>query len=583
MRSLSSGEKRGLRIRDLLVHHRLALAGLLALSLLGGIAEAAFLVLATNAAFAVAEGDSVGGLPAGTELTVQQSLIIMTLCVTLRVALGMWSGWVGSTLVASVAAALRIRLADGYFASSWASQHGARTGRLQDLLTTFADRGSVLVTSFAQTLMFGANLIALLAVAAFVDWKAAIAVAIASVILALVLNPIRKAVRGRAKLASQSGLAYATSLSEVSTIGLETHVFGVEAPVKQRIVDLVARHQTASRRLDFARGVVPTIYTGLAFLAITVALALVAGADGIELSSLGAVMLLMLRSLSYGQAMQSAVATTQAGLPFLDVLGDELERFEAEAVVDRGVEFGRIGQIELVDVSFEYTPGTPALNCLSASINASEVIGIVGPSGSGKSTLVQLLLGLRAPTGGCILIDGRDSGTLSKRAWVRHVTFVPQDAHLIAGTVAENIRFFRDDVTLEQVEQASRLANLHVDVVGFAEGYDRQVGEQGSHLSGGQQQRLVIARALVENPDVLILDEPTSALDVRSEHLIRQTLDTLREEMTIIIVAHRLSTLEICDRIMVIQDGELRGFDTPENLEKTNEFYREALILSGMR
>jgi ABC-type multidrug transport system fused ATPase/permease subunit len=154
---------------------------------------------------------------------------------------------------------------------------------------------------------------------------------------------------------------------------------------------------------------------------------------------------------------------------------------------------------------------------------------------------------------------------------------------LIAGTVAENIRFFRDDVTQEQIEHASRLANLHDDIAGFADGYDRQVGEQGSHLSGGQQQRLIIARALVEKPDVLILDEPTSALDVRSEHLIRQTLNTLREKMTIIIVAHRLSTLEICDRIMVIQDGELKGLDTPENLEKTNDFYREALILSGMR
>ena len=111
----------------------------------------------------------------------------------------------------------------------------------------------------------------------------------------------------------------------------------------------------------------------------------------------------------------------------------------------------------------------------------------------------------------------------------------------------------------------------------------RAVGEAGGHLSGGQQQRLTIARALVEDPDVLILDEPTSALDVRSEHLIRTTLLGLKDRMTVIVIAHRLSTLEICDRIMVIQDGRLRGFDTPANLERDNEFYREALRLSGMR
>jgi ABC-type multidrug transport system fused ATPase/permease subunit len=141
----------------------------------------------------------------------------------------------------------------------------------------------------------------------------------------------------------------------------------------------------------------------------------------------------------------------------------------------------------------------------------------------------------------------------------------------------------RDDVSQEQIEAAARAANLHADVVGFAEGYERQVGERGSHLSGGQQQRLIIARALVEDPELLILDEPTSSLDVRSEQLIRETLNELRSRMTIIIIAHRLSTLDICDRIMVIQDGELKGFDTPQRLEMSNDFYREALLLSGLR
>ena len=173
---------------------------------------------------------------------------------------------------------------------------------------------------------------------------------------------------------------------------------------------------------------------------------------------------------------------------------------------------------------------------------------------------------------------------LSRTEWARKVTFVPQDAHLIAGTIADNIRFLRDDISQER-HRARRPASpiSTTTSTAFPEGYDRQVGERGSHLSGGQQQRLIIARALVEHPDVLILDEPTSSLDVRSEHLIRQTLDRLRNEMTIIIIAHRLSTLDSCDRLMVIHDGELKAFDTPDNLEKDNDFYREALTLSGLR
>jgi ABC-type multidrug transport system fused ATPase/permease subunit len=181
------------------------------------------------------------------------------------------------------------------------------------------------------------------------------------------------------------------------------------------------------------------------------------------------------------------------------------------------------------------------------------------------------------------LADGRDIRDLSKHDWARRITFVPQQSHLVAGTIADNIRFLRGGISDAEVERAARLAHLHEDVALFPDGYHRQVGERGSHLSGGQQQRLCIARALVEKPDVLIMDEPTSSLDVRSEHFIRASLLELREQMTVIIVAHRLSTLDICDRIMVVQDGELKAFDAPATLERTNEFYRDALALSGMR
>jgi ABC-type multidrug transport system fused ATPase/permease subunit len=196
---------------------------------------------------------------------------------------------------------------------------------------------------------------------------------------------------------------------------------------------------------------------------------------------------------------------------------------------------------------------------------------------------VQVLLGLRDPDQGRVLAGGRDISTFNRGEWARKVTFVPQAAHLIAGTIADNIRFLRDGVVQADIERAARLAHLHEDIIGFPAGYERQVGKHGGHLSGGQQQRLCIARALVEQPEVLILDEPTSALDVRSEHLIRTTLESLRDRMTVIVIAHRLSTLSICDRIMVIKDGELKEFDAPSVLEQTSDFYREALALSGLR
>jgi ABC-type multidrug transport system fused ATPase/permease subunit len=294
-------------------------------------------------------------------------------------------------------------------------------------------------------------------------------------------------------------------------------------------------------------------------------------------------MLVMLRSMSYGQAIQTSYVSVSSSVPSIEEIRRRLAAFDQARRVDAGQSIGRMGSVSAEAVGFSYAAGQPVLRDISFTIVPNEIVGVVGPSGSGKSTLVQLLLGLRHPDQGRILADGRDLRTLDAAELARRVTFVPQAAHLISGTIAENVRFLRDDVTQADVERAAKAAHLHDDIAGFPEGYQRQVGDRGGRLSGGQQQRLCIARALVEDPDLLIMDEPTSALDVRSEHLIRTTMIGLRERMTVVVIAHRLSTLDMCDRIMVIQDGRLVAFDTPANLEESSDFYREALVLSGMR
>ena len=162
------------------------------------------------------------------------------------------------------------------------------------------------------------------------------------------------------------------------------------------------------------------------------------------------------------------------------------------------------------------------------------------------------------------------------------VTFVPQQPHLLAGTVADNIRFLRENISDAAIEKAARRSNLHGDVMAWPDGYQRFVGESGSHLSGGQQQRLIIARALVEQPELLVLDEPTSALDAESEFLVRESLQQLRGDVAVVIVAHRLTTLEMCDRIMVLHGGVVQALDSPNALSQDNEFYQRILRLSGL-
>jgi ABC-type multidrug transport system fused ATPase/permease subunit len=546
-------------------------------------AEAMILILITRLAFAISEGDDTVSVVAGRSVSIRDAFILSLLFVFVTISLQVTAAWRASQLTALVIADTRLDLADAFLDAKWSEQHGERTGQLQELLTTFIRGGAQLISAVSTGTTSAVSLIALLVAAAFVDPIAAALLFALIVGLALAVRPLNRLVDKEAERTAAAGMDFATSLSEVAQLGLEMHIFNVQPSAKSRLGALIRRNQVTNQRLDFWYQFIPTTYATMSYLALIAALVGIWMVGDADLSAIGAVTLLMFRAIRYGQGVQLKLTEVKANLPFLRQLDRELARYRAARELDGGRSIGKVGELRVDGVSFEYRDGLAVLRNIDAAIAPCEVIGLIGPSGSGKSTLVQLLLGLREPTTGSVLANGRDIHSLSKTEWARKVTFVPQEAHLVAGTVADNIRFFRDDITQEQIEHAARLANLHDDVAHWPEGYDRQVGENGSHLSGGQQQRLIIARALVEEPDVFILDEPTSSLDVRSEQLIRTTLDGLRHRMTIVIIAHRLSTLDICDRIMVLIDGELKAFDTPERLEESNDFYREALVISGMR
>jgi ATP-binding cassette subfamily B protein len=548
----------------------------------GGLTEALFLVVMTRTAFAITDGQSEIGLFAGYSMSVNGALVVAVLLLVLRFALAVSTARQQAAVSFVVIRAQRRRLASAFLDASWEVQQGEKSGSLQELMTGYSSQAAAVATNVAGISVTSANLLAMLGIAVVIEPLGALALLVAVVVLGSALRPIRSVIRRRSGLGAIAGMEFATALNQTSQLGLELHVFHVQDEARGALDELINTSAEATRRESVARGLVAPIYTGIAYAALVGAMAVVALSNATSLTALGTVMLVMLRSLGYGQGIQNSYASMVATMPYIEGLRERLAYFENGRRHDGGRPVEAIRRLTAEDVSFAYVRDQAVLHNVSFEIDRHEIVGIVGPSGGGKSTLVQLLLGLRDPGAGRVLADGRDIREFSKAEWARKVTFVPQAAHLISGTIADNIRFLRPGVTEAEVERAARRASLHDDIAQFPEGYDREVGNQGGHLSGGQQQRLCIARALVEKPDVLILDEPTSALDVRSEHLIRSTLMELSSEMTIIIIAHRLSTLDICDRIMVIQGGELRGFDTPSVLEETSDFYREALVLSGL-
>jgi len=215
------------------------------------------------------------------------------------------------------------------------------------------------------------------------------------------------------------------------------------------------------------------------------------------------------------------------------------------------------GAIDLQRVSFEYEPGRPVLCDINLSIIPGEKIAIVGATGAGKSTLVSLIPRFYDPAQGSVCIDGEDIRDFTVSSLREQISLVLQDSLLFSGTVRENIAFGRPDATDEQIFNAARLANAEEFIQDLPNGYDSTVSERATTLSGGQKQRIAIARAILRDAPILILDEPTSSLDAAAEHAVMEALDRAAAARTTIIIAHRLSTARLADRIMVLERGRI--------------------------
>ncbi|WP_257282035.1 type I secretion system permease/ATPase [Endozoicomonas sp. ISHI1] len=232
------------------------------------------------------------------------------------------------------------------------------------------------------------------------------------------------------------------------------------------------------------------------------------------------------------------------------------------------------GVVKFEHVTFRYQPDRPAvLNGISIAVKPGEVIGIVGRSGSGKSTLTKLVQRLYVPESGRVLVDGIDLA-LVEPAWLRRqVGVVLQENFLFNRSVRDNIALADSGASIERVTAAAQLAGAHDFILELPEGYDTQVGEQGSTLSGGQKQRIAIARALLTNPKILIFDEATSALDYESEHIIQQNMKRISQGRTVFIIAHRLSTVRDADRIIVMEKGRIVEEGAHDQLVKQGGHY----------
>ena len=347
-----------------------------------------------------------------------------------------------------------------------------------------------------------------------------------------------------------------------SLLNFETvKYFGAEARETLRYDGAMAKYESLAVRTGQSLSI---LNVGQAFIITTgLVIVMVMAAQGVQD-----------KVLTVGDFVMVNAYMIQITLP-LNFLGTVYREIR-QALVDMGDMFGLLnqpaeitdkldapdlvvkgGQISFDNVQFGYDSDRKILKGISFEVGSGERVAIVGPSGSGKSTIGRLLFRFYDVTAGNVRIDGQDLRDITQTSLHDHIGVVPQDTVLFNDTVYYNIAYGRANATVEQVEAAAKAAKIHDFIVSLPKGYETQVGERGLKLSGGEKQRVGIARTLLKNPPILLLDEATSALDTQTERDIQDSLRAMGQGRSVITIAHRLSTISDCDRIIVLEKGEI--------------------------
>jgi ATP-binding cassette subfamily B protein len=569
---------------NLLLGDRHGTVAMLALSsLVSGFAEAGSLALIAEIAAHLVGGTGRARIHAGvlhlsagigTMIWVALALAVVRLVLQIPISI------LPARIAADVQARLRTNLFHAFTGASWEAQSRDREGQLQDTMTSQTMQATGGALGATSLLVNSLTFFALLATAFLLNPVAAGAILVAGVLTFIALRPLKGLGVRQARALSKAQVQYASGINEAIRLAEETQVFGVAGAQRRRIDALVQQARGLFFYTQMLTRLVPNLFQSLVMILLVGGMAVVHTTGIHQTAALGAIVLLLVRSARSGQQGLATYQGLAQTLPFIELTQETARRYTESSPPAGDLPLPAVQTLAFEDVSYAYRSNRPVLSGVSFEVSRGEVVGIIGPTGAGKSTLIQILLQLRRPQQGRYLINGIPAERFARSDWHTRVVYVPQEPRLLHASVAANIRFERelDDTA---VEQAARLAHIHEEIMQWQNGYDTVVGPRADAVSGGQQQRLCLARALVAKPEVLVLDEPTSALDPGSEALIQESLNGLKHELSLFIIAHRMSTLDICDRVMVIKDGRLVAFDTIELLSRDNAYYRSASAFVG--
>ena len=453
------------------------------------------------------------------------------------------------------------------------------SGDLTYRLTEDADRvGEVIYKTIQDTTPSALQLVAVFGYMVFLDWKLSLATLLLAPLVALLVSVFGARVMGAAERSQQQVSELAGLLGEAINGLPLVRAFAAEPWLQQRFETEIDLHRQARYRtmrlLALQHPVVGFIEAAgiLTVLLIGAARISAGGLSGAGFSSYVAALLMLIDPISHLTTNFNEFQQGQASLR-------RLRAIEEEPVeppdVPGAIALPKLqGRLVLEQVSFGYSSEVQVLHNLSLSIEPGQVVALVGPSGAGKTTLFSLLLRFNVAQQGKVLLDGIDLRQLRAAELRRGVALVPQNTTLFSGTVAEAIRFGRS-ATDAELRRAAQLANAAEFIEALPGGYQARVEERGTNFSGGQKQRIAIARAVLGNPAVLLLDEATSALDAEAEEAVQQGLAQAMAGRTVLVIAHRLSTVQEADRILFLENGRIIEQGNHDQLMQAGGRYRE--------
>lgn len=458
--------------------------------------------------------------------------------------------------------------------SSWAFSLRQKIGTMHNTLVRDVQQTGSLLGAIIQVIQSFSGFLIYLLVAINISPIMTIYAVGGGAVLIFILRPFLRRTQNLGRQTAGVEKNFAQFLSE--------HIIGMKsikaAGVERSAIAQGGAHIRLLRHLSIRQSFIGTVSTSLfqptALVLVVVLFLITYNTPQFNIISFTASLYLIQKIFAYLESGNNSVQSVVGLLPYAKNLAEFKEKLDAHREIFEGTEPFRLNrELSFKDISFSYDEGRTILNNVSFSVKRGEIVGLIGPSGSGKTSIADLILRLFKPNKGLLSIDGVSSDQISLEEWRQSIGYVSQDVFLINDSIEENIRFYNKNIRKEEIEAAAKQANIYDFIMGLPEGFKTTTGDRGVMLSGGQRQRIALARALASKPALLVLDEATSALDHDSEKLIQEAIYKLHGSVTVVIIAHRPSTVVEADTIIVLDKGNIIEEGSPQELLKNENSY----------